>query len=94
MAKFKGFKQSSILALVGALTTVLVSLYAGGIMLDAVGDVINGTTSAFYTGLTLIGYTMCPTPDTTQVCSTSGSGILAVVGIIGLMKIINIFVKF
>ena len=77
---------------------VLVALWGGGIALEAIGDSINGTSSPFYEGLTIIGYTVgseCDplvTTGTNTICSTDGSGILAIVGIFGMISIISEFI--
>ena len=101
MVKFKGFKNMNIGRIVSAITTTLVALYGGGIMLSAVGEVMNGTCSNLYTGLSLIGYTVgeywCDAEGavaSNTINDTSGTGILAIVGIAGLMSIINQFVRF
>lgn len=85
-------------------TTVL-GLYAGGYFLSVLGDVMNGTASPFYKGVTLIGWTL--TDDTTGtydactgtggtidncITATSGTGILAIIGIVAIAMLVFEFV--
>jgi len=69
--------------------TVL-SLYVGGTIMTEIGKVMNGTTSPFYSGLTLIGWTVS---STGQITSTTGAGILAIVGIVGIAAVVMEFVQ-
>lgn len=71
------------------LGTVL-ALYVGGTVMSTFGTVMNGTTSPFYNGLTLIGWTV----SSNQITATSGSGVLAVIGIIGIGSVVMEFVNF
>jgi hypothetical protein len=117
-------KSGNVMTLVGSITTVLIALYAGGILMDALGDLLLHTANPFYQGLNLIGYTVgssgtngtagyyykCTVSQgdwalgtlnqytaaswTNCITSTAGSGVLAVIGIIALMKIISLFVRF
>jgi len=94
----------------------LLSIYVGGIILDAIGDVIRGQESPLYKGLTLIGYTVghqgtnasgayaTTCAGTTYnnsvavlancVRDTDGSGILTVIGIVGIASVVMEFVEF
>lgn len=119
MAKFTRKRNVNIGRVVTKIAVTLVALYAGGIILTALGTVMNGTGSPFYTGLSLIGWTVGTTAtngtagyfSTTCaggasavysssstlyasdcVTNTSGTGILAVVGVIGLASIVMEFV--
>ncbi|MBD3249915.1 hypothetical protein GF336_07755 [Candidatus Woesearchaeota archaeon] len=56
--------------------------------MNTFGNVMNGTSSPFYTGLSLIGWTVTGN----QITATSGSGVLAVVGIIAIAQIVTEFV--
>ena len=92
MAKFRfGYRRNvNIPRVVGKITAVLLALYVGGTIVTEVGKVMNGTTSPFYKGLTLIGWTVS---DAGQITATNGSGILAVVGIVGIASIVMEFVQ-
>lgn len=94
MAKFRAqFKKGfDVMSLVKAIFITLVSLWVGGLLLNALGAVMNGTTSPFYAGLTFIGWTVDATNTITS--TTSGTGILVVVGIIAMAALIMKFVKF
>jgi len=93
----------------------VIGLWVAGVVLDAIGSVMNCTQSAFFNGLSLIGWTVesvvsngstftgsCSDMAYIQVAathnnvvtSTTGSGILAVVGIIALASIVTEFVQF
>lgn len=93
MAKFRvSFrKKFDVIALVKAIFITLVSLWVGGLLLSALGTVMNGTTSAFYQGLTFIGWTV--TNGTITATNTS-NGVLVVVGIIAMASLVMKFVKF
>lgn len=69
----------------------VLSLYVRGTILIQLGLVMNGTTSPFYTGLKLIGWTVSTSG---QITDTTGSGILAVVGIIAIASVVLEFVEF
>ena len=121
--RFKGMANVNVWRVVIKVIIVLVALWGGGIALDAIGDSIANTTSPFYQGLSIIGYTVgapvlnastwytecggdgntsvyqggtttATEPDiTTCVTDTSGSGILAVVGIFAIIAIVSEFVR-
>lgn len=82
-------KDVNIGRVVTKVLVTIVALYAGGTVLTQLGTVINGTTSPFYQGLTLIGWTV----SNGTVTATTGSGILAVVGIVAIASIVMEFVK-
>ena len=88
--KLRARKNVSILRVVSKLTVTLIALYAGGTIVNEVGNVMNGTTSAFYPGLALIGWTVS---STGEITATSGTGILSVVGIIGVASVVLEFVE-
>lgn len=69
----------------------VLSLYVGGTILIQLGLVMNGTSSPFYTGLKLIGWTV---NTSGRITDTTGSGILAVVGIIAISSVVLEFVEF
>ena len=89
--KFKGNGNVNIWRVVMKVIITLVALWGGGIAMTAIGSSINGTSSPFYQGLTIIGYTVDSTTNT--ITSTSGSGILAIVGIFAMISIISEFVN-
>lgn len=93
MARYKvGMrKKINVGRVVGKIATVVIVLWVGGTILTEIGDVMNGTSSPFYSGLSLIGWTV---DATNTITSTSGSGILAVVGIIAVASIVLEFVEF
>jgi len=72
------------------LVRTVLSLYVGGTIMTVFGTVMNGTSSPFYTGLSLIGWTVNST--TGQITATSGSGVLAVVGIIAIAQVVTEFI--
>jgi len=99
MVSFSKKQNVKIGRVVSKIAGTIIALYAGGVVITELGTAMNGTCSPFYKGLSLIGW------DTANVvCSTtsaanantlndvSGSGILAVVGIIGLASIVMEFV--
>ena len=111
---FRWRKNVSIPRVVGKITATLLALYVGGTIVTEVGKVMVNTTSPFYKGLTLIGWTignpstngtagwyvqptvcggLSQTIDTNCINSTSGSGILAVVGIVGIASVVMEFVQ-
>lgn len=91
------------------LVYVILALYVGGTIISVFGDVMNCTTSPFYDGVSLIGWTLTDyasggagdvcsalsntTPYTNVITSVSGSGVLAVVGIIGIAGVVMEFVR-
>lgn len=60
MAKFKvSFRKNfDVISLVKAIFIALVSLWVGGLLVNALGTVMNCTSSAFYQGLNFIGWTV------------------------------------
>lgn len=93
MARFKVRFQKNfdVMALVKSIFITLISLWVGGLLLNALGAVMNGTTSAFYQGLTFIGWTVV---DGTITSTDTGAGVLVVVGIIAMAALVMKFVKF
>ena len=110
-------KDFNIGRIVSKVTATIVALYAGGTIVSALGEVMNGTSSAFYEGLELIGWTVgdsltngtagnyysecisgtilvqATAPSATCITSVTGTGILAVFGIIGVASIVLEFVE-
>lgn len=81
------------------LVRTVLALYVGGTIMTVFGTVMNATSSPFYTGLSLIGWTVSGTAvtcgsSTVKNCitDTTGSGVLAVVGIIAIAQIVTEFV--
>ena len=91
MAFMKMRKGVNIQRVVTKLVATLIALWAGGVIVTEIGSVMNGTTSPFYKGLTLIGWTV---DSDSTITATSGSGILAVIGIIGIASVVLEFVQF
>ena len=81
----KGFNINRI---VKKLVYTILALYVGGTIINVFGSVMNGTTSPFYTGLSLIGWTVTGT----TITGTGQTGVLAVIGIIGIASIVMEFV--
>ena len=108
-------KKVNVPRVVSKVVGVLLALYVGGTIVNEIGNVLVNTSSPFYKGLTLIGWTVGDTPTngtdfcsscvqgctisgtspgyTSCITSTSGSGILAVVGIIGIASVVTEFVE-
>lgn len=84
-------KNINIGRVVAKLVGTIIALYVGGTIVTEIGSVMNGTTSAFYKGLSLIGWTVS---SAGLITSTSGTGILSVIGIIGIASIVMEFVEF
>lgn len=91
MASFRMKRNIDVTKVVNKVVKVVLALYVGGTILIEIGNVMNGTASPFYTGLKLIGWTV---DATGTITSTSGSGILSVVGIIAVASIVMEFVEF
>lgn len=89
--KLRYRRNVNIPRVVAKIAGVLIALYVGGTIVTQLGSVMNGTTSPFYQGLTLIGWTV---NSSGGITSTSGSGILAVIGIVGIAAIVMEFVEF
>jgi hypothetical protein len=88
--KVKWKKNVNIGRVVAKIVSTVLALYVGGTIMIEIGNVMNGTTSPFYKGLALIGWTV---DATGTITSTAGSGILAVIGIIGIATIVMEFVN-
>ena len=98
MARIRFNKNFNVNRVVKQLVQTILALYVGGTILTTFGTVMNGTASPFYTGLSLIGWTVataaCPTVSTANcITATTGSGVLAVVGIIAIAQIVTEFVS-
>lgn len=64
------------------------TLWIGGEILTQVGNVINGSSSPLYTGFKIIGWTVT---NGTVTDTTTGTGILTVIGIIGFASVVMEF---
>lgn len=91
MAKMSFKRGVNVGRVVAKIAYTVISLYVGGTVLTELGNVMNATTSAFYKGLSLIGWTVSTSG---QITATSGTGILSVVGIIAIASIVLEFVNF
>lgn len=83
-------KGINIGRVVTKVVVTIIALYVGGTIVNEVGNVMNSTQSPMYTGLKLIGWTVDANGTITD---TSGSGILSVIGIIGIAAIVMEFVQ-
>lgn len=94
MARYKVRKLGGmdIMSVVNNLVRTILALYVGGTLITTFGEVMNNTVSPFYTGLTLIGWTVDSTTNT--ITNTSGSGVLSVVGLIAIAKVLLQVIRF
>ena len=83
-------KKINIPRVVAKLSGVIIALYVGNEIINQIGSIVNGTTGPFNNGFKLIGWTV----TSNQVTATSGAGVLAVIGIVGIASIIMEFVQF
>lgn len=88
MAGLRFNRAFNVNRVVKRLVRSVLALYVGGTIMTVFGDVMNGTSSPFYSGLSLIGWTV----TSNEITATSGSGVLAVVGIIAIAQIITEFI--
>lgn len=116
MAKMRFNKGFNVNRVVKRLVRTILALYVGGTVISVFGTVMQCTASPFYSGLSLIGWTVTSTltVDTVTnnaacnltgtsptlaagtyynvITSTSGTGVLAVVGIIAIAQIVTEFI--
>lgn len=92
MARIRFRRQVNVNRVVSKIATTVIALYVGGTLLTQLGTVMNGTTSAFYPGLSLIGWTVSSTGQITS--TTAGTGLLSVIGLIAVASIVLEFVQF
>jgi len=90
MAKIKFNQSFNVNRVVKRLVRTILALYVGGTIISVFGTVMENTSSPFYTGLSLIGWTVDASTNT--ITATSGSGVLAVVGIIAIAQIVTEFI--
>lgn len=90
MAKIRYNRKVNIGRVVAKLVGTIISLYVGNEIINQVGSVMNSTTGPFNNGFKLIGWTVTDN----QITATSGAGVLAVVGLVGIASIVMEFVEF
>lgn len=88
--RIRARKKINIPRVVAKTAGTIIALYVGNEIITQIGSIVNGTTGPFNNGFKLIGWTV----TSNQVTDTSGSGVLAVVGIVGIASIIMEFVEF
>jgi hypothetical protein len=106
MAKMRFNRNFNISRVVQRLVYTILALYVGGTIITTFGTVMNCTSSPFYEGLSLVGWTITDGINGSSICnglgnvvtnnvitSTSGAGVLAVVGIIGIASVVLEFVR-
>ena len=117
MAKIRFNRNFDVNRVVKRLVQTVLALYVGGTVMSTFGTVMTNTTSPFYNGLSLIGWTVgntvsngtspwvftCDatkgvvnstiTQPTNCITSVSGSGVLAVIGIIAIAQIVTEFIN-
>ena len=117
MARFRFNRRFNVNRVVKRLVRSILALYVGGMIMTTFGQVMANTSSPFYTGLQLVGWTVgsrmfntthycvsctgtCVADGTTPLntnlnclTDTSGSGVLAVVGIITIAQVIMEFIS-
>lgn len=89
--RFRFKKKVNIQKVITKIAVISIVLYAGGFITNTLGAIMNGTTSQFNIGFRLIGWTVS---DAGLISATTGTGILAVVGIIGFASVILEFIDF
>lgn len=91
-----GFKKGvSTKMIVRLLLMTIISLYVGGQVLDNFGTAMEDTCSPFYTGFSLIGWTVNSDNCIPTSGATSG-GVLTVIGIVALAYVVTkvVYIKF
>jgi NADH:ubiquinone oxidoreductase subunit 6 (subunit J) len=84
-------KKVNISRVVTKIVVTVLALYVGGTILNAIGLVVENTTSPLYGGLSLIGWTVSAANKITATQTGTG-GILTVIGIVGIASVIMEFV--
>lgn len=90
MAKFRVRQKINIGRVVAKLVGTIIALYVGNEIINQVGTVMNASTGPFNNGFRLIGWTVTDN----QITDTSGAGVLAVIGLVGIASIVMEFVEF
>lgn len=104
MAKLRFNNKINVSRVVTKVIVAVIALYVGGTIMTQIGNVMNCTSSPFYPGLSLIGWSVGSVNATTcsglgsayttnTIYSTAGSGVLAVIGIIAIGSIVTEFVR-
>lgn len=83
-------KGINIMGAVKRIILTVVMLYAGGVSMSVLGDVMVGTDSGFYKGLTLIGWTVAAN---NTITATADGGLLLVMGILAMISILTYFIR-
>lgn len=87
--RFKYNRNWSISRVVTKVLSTTLALYVGNLIMVEIGSLINGSSGPFVNGFKLIGYTV----TNGTITNTSGSSVLAVVGVVGFASIITEFVN-
>lgn len=80
----------SISAVIRGFVYTILALYVGGTVIEVLGNVMENKTSALFTGLELIGWTV----TANQITATTEGGVLSVIGIIAIAGVVMKFIKF
>lgn len=110
MARIRFNKNYNIGRVVSRIVSTVLALYVGGTVLTVFGEVMNGTASPFYDGLTLIGWTISDAVNgTTSDCNTITDGAAAglvinncitdvsgagVLAVVGIIAIASVVLEF
>lgn len=97
--KFRRKRGVNALRVVMKIVATILALWVGGFTYNIVADVMNGTCSPLYRGLTLVGFTIgtaeCTdlgVSDANTITGTNSTSLLAVFGIIAIFWIAFEFV--
>lgn len=84
-------RKVNVMGVVRKMAYTILGLFVGAFLLDAIGDIVvaQNLASGLWQGATVIGWTV---NASNQVTATSGTGILALVGVIGFLSILMEFV--
>lgn len=83
------FRDYNVGRIVSKLIAGIIALYTGTIIIEELGKVMNGTTSQYYRGLSLIGWSI----DNNTITSTNSSGIILVIGVVTIASVVMEFVR-
>lgn len=107
--RIRAKRKINIPRVVAKTAGTIIALYVGNEIITQVGSIMNCTAGPFNDGFKLIGWTIsdsynitdttCASYDNANlvnnvITDTSGAGVLAVVGIVGIASIIMEFVEF
>jgi len=101
-------KKVNIPRVVAKTAGVIIALYVGNEIINQIGSIVNCTQGPFNDGFKLIGWTISDNVANTTcanlngvgmtfdnvVTSTSGAGVLSVIGVVGIASIVMEFVSF